>query len=136
MLDWSFIPKLNSSLTSRVTHTHTLLIITHIKFILSHTATWPDPAIVGADPFLQKPHTNLSSSRESEQVQGRNKGVEVMGRGGGERDGVLSLIAQNHGKWWRGYRKDDEDDDGAVEGRLSDGPVKNIFTFSSDFYEF
>lgn len=74
--------------------------ITHNEFSLSlaHTHTWPDPTIVGADPFLQKPHTNLSvsSSRERESER-MSKGVKETGGGGVRRDLSLPLIALNQG---------------------------------------
>lgn len=65
----------------------------------TYTHTRPDPTIVGADPFLQKPHTNLSSSRESESER-MSKGVRETGGGrGGGRDPGLPLIALNPGRW-------------------------------------
>lgn len=54
------------------------------------------------------------------------------------RDTVLPLIALNWGR--EGVAERDGDDDGGMEGgvqrRLRDGAVRNIFTSSSDFYEF
>lgn len=76
--------------------------ITHTEFSpsLSLTHTWPDPTIVGADPFLQKPHTNLSvsSSRERESER-MSKGVRETGGGRVRRDPGPPLIALNQGGW-------------------------------------
>ena len=101
----------------------------------THTHTWPDPTIVGADPFLQKPHTNLSSSRESESER-MSKGVRETGggRGGRPRPSSNSPKPREVGVGW--------DDDGGMEmeggvwRRLRDRAARNIFTSSSDFYEF
>lgn len=53
--------------------------------------------------------------------------------GGVRRDPSLSLIALNQG---REGRSNDGGIEGGVQKRLRDGAARNIFTSSSDFYEF
>lgn len=106
--------------------THTLLIITtplnsslspSSSRFLSHAharaASWADPAIVGADPFLQNPHTNLSFSRERGSAR-TSEGVKVKGGGWVRRDTALLLIALNQGGV--GVVEGDDHDEGMEGG--------------------